>query len=121
MGAEELYVDPLSLDDFGLTLRARLDEALAALIRVDQSLAGPDAPELGEFQDARRTAERHQALSEEYVARARQLASALDIARSATSGIAARFRAAEEINTKNIIDAFRPVTERLEHGQAHGG
>jgi hypothetical protein len=120
MGAEELYVDPLSLDEFGLTLRARLDEALAALVRVDQSLGDAAAPELGGFQDARQTAERYGQLSEQYGARLRQLASSLELAQTATTGIAARFRAAEELNIKNIADVLRPVTERLDHGRPDG-
>ncbi len=117
---EDLYIDTLSLDDFSQTLRARLDEALAALTRVDQSVGVIKAPALGEFDDAQRTSAEHQRLSEEYAARARELATALDLAFTAATGIASRFRSVEEINTKNVLDALQPVTERIDDGSEDG-
>jgi septal ring factor EnvC (AmiA/AmiB activator) len=120
MGVEDLYIDPLSLDEFSRTLRARLDEALAALLRVDQSVGVMAAPALGEFDDAQRTAQQHQRLSGEYADRVRRLAATLDAATTATTGIAGRFRQVEEINTKNVLDALQPVTESLRHGNPHG-
>src|SRR5688572_9667379 len=122
MGAEDIVVvDTLSLADFHRTLQARLDEAYAVLARIDPTVgASAAAPALGGFEDAKRTAERHQRLRDEYLARLRYLIASLTAAHAATSAIIAQYHSVEELNKANISEILRLVGEGLEHGRVHG-
>lgn len=109
----DLVVDPLSLGDFQKTLQARLEEAYAALLRIEQSGA---APALGGFEDAHRTGTRHQLLRDQAKARLQRLIGALAAAQAATTAIATRYATVEALNTADISQALRPLAEELQRG-----
>jgi hypothetical protein len=120
MGSSRLFLDPLALRAFHQTLQARLDEAQAALTRVESGprLLGAD-PMLGEFADAINTSLRHNQLRQDYAARLGRLVSALEAARSVTESMIEKFAAAEQINVAQMRRLLHRVEEELEHGVEH--
>ena len=98
MAADEIAIDPLSLDKFHSTLQARLDEASTALQALTSG-SGDGPPALGGFRDAVETTRRQRGLHEEYVERLRRLVVALTVVQSATAAIADAFRTAEAHST----------------------
>ncbi len=121
MAGNSILVDPLSLDDFGTYLQARLDEAFSArLALTTPPVAAP--PPLGGFDDAATTAARLDTLRREYVARLDRLISALDAARTATAVVAQRYRAADALAAADpaaIRAAVLPVRAALDPGTAN--
>lgn len=96
MAGDSLFVDPVSLDDFGTYLQARLDEAHAA--RLAMTTAGSSTA-LGGFEDAARTAARLDTLRRGYLERLDRLIGALTAAQAAAATIARRYRAADTLAT----------------------
>jgi hypothetical protein len=115
---DTLFVDPLSLDDFGTYLQARLDEAFSVRVALTTAPMA-DQPALGGFEDATRTATRLDALRQEYVARLDRLISALVAAQVAASTIVQRYRDADALTAADpaaIHAAVQPVQDVLEPG-----
>ena len=97
MAADQTRIDLLSLDDFSHHLKARLAEAQEALTALTSG-PGPDRPPLGEFQDARLSADRYQAMKAGYVERLRRLIDALTAAQTATATISTSYHSVEDRN-----------------------
>lgn len=122
MSVDATFLRISSLDDFHHQLQPRLDAVNAALAALSAG-PGTQPPALGGFQDAQATADRHQALREQYGARLRHLRDALVAAQVATSAIAAAYRTSEALNHatfKDIGDTLRPVGEALDGSRTHG-
>ncbi|WP_422770043.1 hypothetical protein ACN28C_25405 [Plantactinospora sp. WMMC1484] len=122
MAADEFAVDLLSLHDFRRSLQPRVEAALAALTALTTA-PGSDRPALGGFHDAQRTADRHQELHDEYVARLRRLATALTVAQAATAQIVESYRSVDELsetNARRIAGALGAVSEALHGGRRDG-
>jgi len=120
LAVDTLFVDPLSLDDFGTYLQARLDEAFSARLALTAPPAA-DRPALGGFDDATRSATRLDALRQEYVARLDRLISALVAAQTATTMIVQRYRTTDALAAADpaaIHDAMQPVQNVLDAGTA---
>jgi hypothetical protein len=118
VAVDALFVDPLSLDDFGTHLQARLDEAQSARLAL---MTAPAAtlPPLGGFDDARATSARLDNLRREYVARLDRLIGALTAAQVATRTIAHQYRTVDELSAADpakIRDAVEPVRAALGPG-----
>lgn len=125
MGSSQLFVDLMALRVFQRALQSRLDEALAALARLDPPHGAVRAfanlePLLGEFDDALRTNLRHRQLREDYVVRLRGLVDTLRAARSSTDTMIEKFASAEELNVAQMRQLLHRVDEELEHGPADG-
>jgi hypothetical protein len=115
VAVDSLFVDPLSLDDFGTFLQARLDEAHTAR-RSLMTAPAVSMPPLGGFDDARLTAARLDNLRREYVARLDRLISALTAAQVASRAIAHQYRTVDELAAADpgkIRDAVEPVQAAL--------
>ncbi|GAA3734404.1 hypothetical protein GCM10022225_15970 [Plantactinospora mayteni] len=122
MAADEFAVDLLSLQDFQQRLQPRVEAAFAALTALTTA-PGSDRPALGGFHDAQRTADRHQELHDEYVARLRRLVTALAVAQSATTQIIESYRDVDELsrtNAQQIAGAVGAVSEALHGGRRNG-
>jgi hypothetical protein len=120
LAADTLFVDPLSLDDFGTYLQARLDEAFSVRVALTTAPAA-DRPALGGFDDATRTATRLDALRQEYVARLDRLINALVAAQTATAMISQRYRDADALAAADpaaIHRAMQPIQDALVAGVA---
>ncbi|MFY1691715.1 hypothetical protein [Plantactinospora sp. WMMB782] len=118
MAADEFAVNLLSLRDFQQRLQPRIEAAYAALTALTTA-PGSDRPALGGFHDAQKTADRHQDLHDEYVARLRRLVAALTVAQAATARIIESYRTVDELsgtNARQIAGALGAVSEAL-----HGG
>jgi len=120
MAGDSLFVDPLSLDDFGTYLQVRLDDAVSAR-QVLTTAPAADPPALGGFDDATRTATRLDALRQEYLARLDRLIGALTAALTATGTVVQRYRTADALAAADptaIRDVTRPVQDALSAGTA---
>jgi hypothetical protein len=118
LGADELFVDTFSLEDFRLALQARLDETLAMLTDL-AAVPAPESLALGEFQDARQAAGRYRTLHEECVERLRRLTNTVSVGQRMTGEIVDRYHSEQELFTakaKDIEEALRPVGEVLDGG-----
>jgi hypothetical protein len=120
LAADSLFVDPLSLDDFGTYLQARLDEAHSARLTL-MTVPAATPPPLGGFDDAHVTAARLDTLRREYVARLDRLIGALTAAQVATRTIAHQYRTVDDLAAADpaaIRDAVEPVKDALVPGVA---
>jgi hypothetical protein len=118
LGADDLFVDTFSLDDFRLALQGRLDEALAMLVNLT-AVSKPESLALGEFEDARQAAGRYRTLHEECVERLSRLTEAMAVAQRMTGEILDRYQSTEDLYTakvKDIEEALRPLGEVLDGG-----
>jgi hypothetical protein len=96
-------VDVLSLENFQVTLQARLDEARAMVTTLSVQLAGR-TPRLGTFQDGSQLATTYRTLRSQQLERARRLVTALEAAQTATSAIVAAYHTTEQRNQANVTD-----------------
>ncbi|GIG88465.1 hypothetical protein [Plantactinospora endophytica] len=122
MAADEFAVNLLSLQDFQHRLQPRIESAYAALTALTTA-PGNERPALGGFHDAQRTADRHQELHDEYVARLRRLVTALTVAQAATAQVIEIYRTVDEISGRNagqIAGALGAVSEALHGGRRDG-
>ena len=109
MGVDDVSVDLRSLNDFAGQLTPRLQEVLTALTRLHHS--DRPARALGDFQDARETADRYDDLHRDYVARLDRLVSAVAAAQTATGTITTIYHTTEALNessTRAVRDLLSP-------------
>jgi hypothetical protein len=97
MAVDQTSVDLLSLDEFGQHLDPRLREARAALAALTAG-PGADRPRLGDFHDARVTADRYDEMRTQYLQRLTALIDAVTAAQSATATISASYHTIEARN-----------------------
>lgn len=120
--AADFTVNLSSLRDFQQSLQPRIEQAFAALTALTAT-PGSDRPALGGFHDAQRTADRHQALHDEYVLRLRRLVTALTVAQAATARIIEGYQDVEDLNSakvRQIAGAIGAVSEVLDGGRRDG-
>ena len=121
MGDETTTVDMLSLEDFHTTVGGRLIEATSLLTTLTTTLEQA-RPELGGFQDAAETADRHAGLRSEHVAGVHRLIDAITAAQTATATILSNYRTTEARNAANATDIatiMQPLGEVLNGGDSH--
>lgn len=96
-------VDVLSLEDFQVTLDARLVEVESALRKLDVDLRGRP-PALGGFHDATVQTKKFEQFHAEQLAQVKRLKRALLAARKATGTILDNYRTTEARNAANSDD-----------------
>jgi len=109
MGVDDVSVDLGSLDDFAQHLSPRLQEVLSALTRLHHT--DRPARALGDFTDARETADRYEELHQAFAARLDRLVSAVAAAQTATGTITTIYHTTEELNessTRSVRDLLSP-------------
>lgn len=118
VAVDSLFVDPLSLHDFGTHLQARLDEAQSARLAL-MTAPATTLPPLGGFDDAHVTSARLDNLRREYVARLDRLIGALTAAQVAARAIAHEYRTVDELaaaDPAKVRAAVEPVQSALGSG-----
>lgn len=96
-------VDVLSLEDFQVTLNARLVEVESALHKLSTEMRGRP-PALGGFHDATVQARKFERFHDEQLARVKRLKRALLAAKKATATILENYRTTEARNAANSAD-----------------
>ena len=111
-------VDVLSLEDFQVTLDARLVEVESALKKLNSQMRSRP-PALGGFHDATVQIEKYERLYDQQLARINRLKRALLAARTATGTILENYRTTEARNAANssdIADLLGGVDTALKNG-----
>jgi hypothetical protein len=109
---DRTIVDVLTLEDFKVTLEARLDEANAVRTALIDGM-GRVAPKLGTFQDATYVQERYLTLYDQHLDRVTGVIRALEATRDAITTIIENYRTNEArlvANANDIADALGAIS-----------